>query len=344
MEQNEVVLRAQEKESFCVFMAKPQNGDKLIECHSEPCNDRKLFHMSCLNYKRMPNNAKTTWQCNGCKLNSRGKTTTRKLEESTNRKDCESEDFNKLDCQNVNFDEPIDLFEPNGLSESNDSDGDLTLMKVTTGEAEKMAALENLTEKHYKLISFPDGWFDCDVIYQVKVYLREINFLMEGFQRPTLGRCRNFNIVSGEFIQILHTGNSHWVCVSSIGCLPGIVNLYDSSYHNIMEEVEVQVVDLVGEEHLKGLAVVPVQQQPNESDCGVFAPAFATCLVHYQTPETLQFDRSVMRQHLLECLVAGKMTLLKKIVNFDVVIISQLPNYTYFGFRMAKISSPHTSM
>ena len=30
MEQNEVVLRAQEKESICVYMAKPQNGDKLI--------------------------------------------------------------------------------------------------------------------------------------------------------------------------------------------------------------------------------------------------------------------------------------------------------------------------
>ena len=116
----------------------------MIECHSEPCNNGKFFHMSCLNYKRMPNISKTTWQCNGWKLNSRGKTTTRKHEESIHIKDCESEDFNKFDCQNVNFDEPIDLFEPNGLSKSNDSDDDLTLMEVTTGEAEKMAALGNL--------------------------------------------------------------------------------------------------------------------------------------------------------------------------------------------------------
>ena len=80
---------------------------------------------------------------------------------------------------------------------------------------------------------------------------------MEGFQRPTLDRCRNFNIVSLEFIQILHTGKSHWVCVSSTGCLPGIVNLYDSLYHNIIEEeVEAQVVDLVGEEHLRGILIV----------------------------------------------------------------------------------------
>ena len=58
MEQNEVVLRAQEKESICVCMAKPQNGDKLIECHSEACNNGKFFHMSYLHYKQMPNNAK----------------------------------------------------------------------------------------------------------------------------------------------------------------------------------------------------------------------------------------------------------------------------------------------
>ena len=82
-------------------------------------------------------------------------------------------------------------------------------MEVTTGEAEKMAALGNLTEEHYKLIS---GWLDCDVIHQVQVYLREIIPFIVGFQRPTLGHCRNFNIVSGEFIQILHTGNSLDLC------------------------------------------------------------------------------------------------------------------------------------
>ena len=116
------------------------------------------------------------------------------------------------------------------------------------------------------------------------------------------------NIVSAEFIEILHTGNFDWVCVSSIGCLPGIVNLYDNLYYNIIEEVKAQVVDLVEEEYLKCITVVSVQQQPNGSDCGVLASAFARCLVHYQTPETLKFDWSIIHQHQLECSVAGKMT------------------------------------
>ena len=55
MEQNDVVLRAQVKESICVCLAKPYNGDKLIECHSDSCNDGTFFHMSCLNYKRKQN-------------------------------------------------------------------------------------------------------------------------------------------------------------------------------------------------------------------------------------------------------------------------------------------------
>ena len=121
-----------------------------------------------------------------------------------------------------------------------------------------------------------------------------------------LGPVRNFDVVSGEFIQILHTGNYHWVCVSSIGCLPGVVNLYDSLYHNIIEdEIEEQVKSLMGGDCFKDMTVVPVQQQNNESDCGVFAAAFATCLVNYVPPETVQFDFPKMRQHLFNCLQNG---------------------------------------
>ena len=76
-------------------------------------------------------------------------------------------------------------------------------------------------------------------------------------------------MVSGESIQILHTGSDHWVCVSSIGCQPGFVNLYDSLYHDVIsQEIEEQTNDLLGGV-LISLDFVPVQQQSNGSDCGV---------------------------------------------------------------------------
>ena len=105
----------------------------------------------------------------------------------------------------------------------------------------------------------PSGWLDCDIIHKVHVCLTNINKDVEGLQRPTLGAVRNFNRVNGEYIQILHTpGNAQWVCVGSVGCENGTVNLYDSLYHNIiLNEVQEQVLILVGRSNFTGIQVVP---------------------------------------------------------------------------------------
>ena len=105
-----------------------------------------------------------------------------------------------------------------------------------------------------------------------------------------MGPVRNFNQVNGEFIQILYTpGNAHWVCVGSVGCEDSTVNLYDSRYHNIIvNEVQQQVLILNGRSNFTGIQVFPVQKQPNGSDHGVFAVAFATYLADDIHPETLQ--------------------------------------------------------
>ena len=121
-----------------------------------------------------------------------------------------------------------------------------------------------------------------------------------------MGPDRNFNQVNGELIQILHTGNAHWVCVGSVGCEDGTVNLYDSLYHNIiLNEVQEQVLNLVGHSNFTGIQVLPVQQQSNGSDCGVFAAVFATCLAYGIHPETTQFDVPKMRNHLYQSLKSG---------------------------------------
>ena len=79
-----------------------------------------------------------------------------------------------------------------------------------------------------------------------------------GLQCPTLGCIRNFDVVSGEFLQILHTGSDHSVCGSSIGCLPGKVHLYDSLFHDVIsQEIEEQTNDLLGG-NLGELQFVPV--------------------------------------------------------------------------------------
>ena len=109
-------------------------------------------------------------------------------------------------------------------------------------------------------------------------------------------------------MQILHSGRYHGVCISSVGCGNGIVNLYDSLYHNVIsKEVEEQAINQVGTDSFSPLNVVPIQQQRNGSDCGVFAAAFATAFVHGVPPNLLEFDTTKLRDQFCACLKAGKM-------------------------------------
>ena len=46
--------------AICICNQKATTSDKLIECHNNPCANGTFFHLSCMNYKHKPNNAKTT--------------------------------------------------------------------------------------------------------------------------------------------------------------------------------------------------------------------------------------------------------------------------------------------
>eukprot|EP00794_Sanderia_malayensis_P013276 gene13276-14645_t len=48
---------------ICVCNAAPVQKKKLLHCNSGNCIYGKYFHLSCLDYKRLPNNSKTTRVC-----------------------------------------------------------------------------------------------------------------------------------------------------------------------------------------------------------------------------------------------------------------------------------------
>ena len=60
---SEIIAKALSLDSICICQAVPQQSDKLLECHNENCQSGKFFHLTCLGYKKMPNNSKTTWKC-----------------------------------------------------------------------------------------------------------------------------------------------------------------------------------------------------------------------------------------------------------------------------------------
>jgi hypothetical protein len=54
---------------------------------------------------------------------------------------------------------------------------------------------------------------------------------LQGLENSTLGPVGRFSVFRGHYIQILHTGRTHWVCCSNINNRPpdiSDINYYDS--------------------------------------------------------------------------------------------------------------------
>ena len=105
--------------------------------------------------------------------------------------------------------------------------------------------------------------------------------------------------------QIHHMGTDHWI-TSVQDTEDEQVILFDSSQGfspRLSRSLEMQPFAICGrgKRHLQ--VVHPrVQQQHSGVDCGIFAIAYATEFVFNQyTGNELEFDRSVIRHHLLVC-------------------------------------------
>ena len=103
-----------------------------------------------------------------------------------------------------------------------------------------------LGQYEYGLIASPNGWLDCVIIHEAHIMLKRISKGIQGFQRPTLGSVRQFDIMTGPFIQIIHINNNHWVCFSNINSPPGYVDVYDSLSSPVTQELRELAFDLTG--------------------------------------------------------------------------------------------------
>ena len=117
-----------------------------------------------------------------------------------------------------------------------------------------------------------------------------------------------------QFIQILNTCNSHWFTLSNVDLARNsqyndIVLIYDSAFASRVRmslDIQMAICSILRPQpDIINFDVVDVQNQPNGSDCGLFAIAFATELVHGNDSAGSFFDTLSLRQHLLEGLERG---------------------------------------
>ena len=99
---------------------------------------------------------------------------------------------------------------------------------------------------------------------------------MSGLQPPTLQHIWAFDVLRGDFVQILHIHDSHWSAVSNTGCEDGVVNYYNSMYPSVSSQTMQLIASLVfSPASVLQLRIMDVGQQTNGSDCGILAIAFA---------------------------------------------------------------------
>lgn len=75
----------------------------------------------------------------------------------------------------------------------------------------------------------PNGQWLSDNIFVSMILLKHHDCYKQvhGFHTPQLGKEYMFRATPSPFLLVLHVRKSHWIVVSSVGCNPGIVRVYE---------------------------------------------------------------------------------------------------------------------
>ncbi|CAH3127669.1 unnamed protein product [Porites lobata] len=307
--------------SICTYKTVANKNDKLVKCTNVDCPNGMFFHLPCLGRKRMPNNNKV-WFCPACMMSNAQKPTEgtapkpAAMHVTTNTRPTVTyvSTNSKPTVTHVSTNtKPMPaVTHATTKAEPTESSGseEVTIVKTVLKKMpprDKYGPEGKLGKYEYDLISSPNGWLDCVIIHEAHILLKKISTSIQGFQRPTLGPVHQFDIMTRPFIQIVNINNNHWECFSSINSPPGYVDVYDSLSTPLAQELLQLASDLTGPA-FKGVRFIPVQQQKNASDCGVFSTAYDTSLVYGLNPMNVTYNISQMRPHLLHCLMGGVIT------------------------------------
>ena len=72
-------------------------------------------------------------------------------------------------------------------------------------------------------------WLTDNIVFAAEQLLNQQHPYISGLQDPCLQQVRTFAIQGNkEFVQCLIVGGNHWITISSVGCNPGTINVYDS--------------------------------------------------------------------------------------------------------------------
>ena len=134
---------------------------------------------------------------------------------------------------------------------------------------------------------------------------------INGLQSVVLADKLAFTPQTEEFVQVMNINGNHWIVISTVGCKPATINVYDSLHGRLPSHAKIVIADLLRSQeahHEIAINYMDVQWQSNGSDCGLFALANTVMLCNAMNPTKFTFDQGQMRKHLADCIKTGRLT------------------------------------
>ena len=153
-------------------------------------------------------------------------------------------------------------------------------------------------------------WLSDSHIEAAHIILRKMYPRQNGLQNTLVLQSQlSWRSSDKDFVQIVHISNNHWVCVSNRWCPPGVCDVYDSLAPSFCSSLITQIKCMVNTTYSELIVrYIDVQYQRGQSDCGLFATAFAEALCKHIDPNMLTFNQDLMREHLKQCYEKQEMT------------------------------------
>ena len=114
----------------------------------------------------------------------------------------------------------------------------------------------------------------------------------------------SFPSQDGPFVQILNCAQSHWVCASNIECKTNSIKVYDSNWSGDVPLSTKESIATLMCSQAKAIYILfpDVQQQTDNSSCGLYALAYAYTLCEGKDPTRVAYSEANLRSHFLMCL------------------------------------------
>lgn len=103
----------------------------------------------------------------------------------------------------------------------------------------------NLSQTDKDILLSPTAWITDSIVNAAQQLLGEQFPKLHGLQDVSLGLNMAFDIMLGEFLQILHISQGHWLTASTIGVEHSKVKVYDSLFDSLHNLAKAQIASLL---------------------------------------------------------------------------------------------------